>query len=235
MKNKTVNNSLYANWRAQDIVLSVMLISMTIIMLGASAVTMYSTLISSGEIAFLEQPILAIILSFLSPAAGMSIKALSMAFQNERSKAMYRKMLFILTALAIIVWIYFFSITFNGLGSELVIDDVLNSDGQSNVFTFAQLSAEILIGASLYTAWQALHDSYSPQRKTANPLIPIADKAIRDIEAELADVDNDISDQLIAITKLKAMKESFINRQLEALVMLKASYQNLNDLLGDSQ
>ena len=222
----------YQNWLLQHIVLSVMLLLSTIIMYFVSAATMYSSLLNSGNIAFLEHNALAIALSMLSPMASTTIKTFGMSFNHKESRDLFRKILNSLTVISIIYWIVQYSTTIDGMGADIVISDMLNSEG-NNAYTHAQLTCEILMGAALFCAWEALHNSYSSRKQINNPQLAILDKEISELEVQLTHATDEIAHHLNTISRLCAKRNRFINAQLEALSTQKAKYQNIKDFFGD--
>ncbi|MEP0175031.1 MAG: hypothetical protein ABJH28_10245 [Paraglaciecola sp.] len=231
----TPYQSPYNNWRIQDAVFSVLLFLGALMMLGAAGGNMYSTLINSGEIAYIEQPILAVFISCLSVCAGIAVKAIPMTFTHKESQLLYYKGLFGLTGMTIVVWIYLFASTVASTGGGFSVTDMLEQGENTNsAYTFVQILVEILLGASLFSGWQMLHDSYRPKKLKANPLIPTIDAEIAVLETTLTPINDSVQKAASKVSSIKTARNAFINRQLEALTLFKARHSAIHNLLGDN-
>jgi hypothetical protein len=224
----------YRGWRTPEILLSLLLFSATVSMLVISAINLKVILLSSGLPAFIEDETKATMISLLAPIAAISIKLLPMALEFRESKRRYQKALFVITTFVIIAWIYLTSQTFDGFG-DIAIDDILESaeTGDGGAYVMTQLLVEILMGASLFSAWQSLHDAYQPRK--INPYLIRLNKEIARLEQQAATASESVNKAKHHVETHKTQRQVFVNQQLEALALMKAKNQFMNNFFGEDK
>lgn len=211
---------------------NLILFSAPIGLMGIATVNLNSVLVSTADIAFLEAPWKAWLISALAPMASISLKCLPMAFEYPSTKRLYKKGLYSLTAIAILVWIYLVADTFQGMGGGFDVDTLLEASAQGSMtYVLVQLLTEVLMAATLFSAWQSQLDSYHP--KPVDEQVRALNKALA-VNAPLVKTAQDaVYEATDTLNALKTQRAVFINQQIEALTLQKAKHHFLNNHFGD--
>ncbi|MEM0909417.1 MAG: hypothetical protein AAGJ37_00490 [Pseudomonadota bacterium] len=218
-------------WRAPDIVMSILLLLAAIAMMMAAGLNMYSILLGSGNIVYHENKGIAIAVSALSACAGLVFKALPMTFRSAVIRQHYYTAFFSMTAITVIVWLYFLATT----AGSISIDDVLGGDNQDAIYTYLQLLVEVFLSSCLFIGWQLLFDSYQPMQQTLNPKRKLLDDEIDSLTSELKPINERIEATIHAIALYESQRGAFVQQQLDRLMLLKARHSTINQFLGEDQ
>lgn len=157
-------------WR--DWLLVALCFIIAFLVLGMSAVNVFSIIEASRIPLFLERPELAWMLSGLLPIGAFALEFLKRHFTTDRAKYRYTMLVYSLTASLLLIWIVLFALVYGNPASGMDVDALM---GQSSgnpldmILTMTQLLAELFVGASLFMAGGDLLDRHSPTRLIANP------------------------------------------------------------------
>ena len=217
----------FASWRGQDLIQLVLFGTLTLLCMALSVVNVQVNIMASQELVFIESPWKSWVIAMLAPAAATSIKMLPHIFASVSWQDKCKKVIYGLTALMSFIWIVQFSQTFDGIGAQPSLSDLLNEQGSSDYFVLVQLLAEVMIAATLFIAVQNLLDAYNPSTLKANPSRLIASEQLR-IDKSACDkafkTYQDADNKLVAH---KAARQAFINEQLSAFAIALARHQAL--------
>ena len=159
-----------ADWELPDKIMAGVGGAMAVILMIMGMVNASSLMLNSATTVFLDHPWMAMILSFLVPAASMSVKAVYDVFDTEKQRKRYAWIIYLLAFLLFVVWIILFSSTYGGLTDE--IDwafEETSSNSKGPWLTAAQLSTEIVSSAALFIFVSSIATKYSGDVFVANP------------------------------------------------------------------
>lgn len=124
----------------------------------------YANLMS--EIAFIENPWLAVTLSALMPAGATGMKFISGYFEYAKTKKRYALCVYSLTAIFMLAWSAVFAMNFNGAAGAVDWDALGEDDhGKGALLVWIQITCELLIAASIFLAIEQITHKYAPDRK----------------------------------------------------------------------
>ncbi len=205
-------------------------ISLCIVMVMSGA-NIYSNLMASGEVVFIEQPWLAICIAALAPCASASFKMMSSFFEYQSTKKKYALCVHALTLLITLAWTVSFALNFTGVGGGLDLDAMLDGDGgKGAALVWLQLVCEILVAASLFLALGEIAIKYSPFILTENPdhsNISKSLKSHKDDHDKLCEKSAELGKD---IARLEAGKEIFINDHIAELNATVSRFNSINQL-----
>jgi len=149
------------NSKDKSLFIFVLIGLLAVLLMGMSNI--YSNLMASGTVIFIEKPWLAIALSALLPTGSAALKFVTNFMAFDRSRKRYAICVNILTAIALLVWTVLFAQNFAGITGEIdwpLLDD---SDSNGALFVWIQLIAELLVGASLFLVLEDIWQSITPE------------------------------------------------------------------------
>ncbi len=157
-------------WELKDQVLFLLALILMVLVLGAGSANVFSAIMAQAQPIFLENPILAVFLACLLPGGSAAIHFLGDLLESDRSRHRYTLCILGLTIPALLTWMGLFAMNFP-IGSDDIDLDSLgeSSDPIAMVFTFSQLLAEVLCGASLALAASSIHRRYCAESFIRTP------------------------------------------------------------------
>ena len=201
----------FSSWRLKDKIVAVSSLSAAVMVLGTGSANVYSNIMSSGNVIFLEQPSLALLLSILLPAGAVAIKFVVDYFESDRSRRLYILFMYGLTVLMLLLWTVLFALSFHGVSGGLDLDALGETDHFATAFTGVQLLAEMLVGSTLFQVASDTHARYAPESYVRNPEYLEIQQALTmhgpDHEA-LRQERNATRSRLVA---LQAARQSYVN------------------------
>lgn len=217
-------------WALDDIAKLIFILPALLMTLCISFANVLANLKASGEIVFIDQPILAVFIALLAPAGSISMKFIGDIFISDSAKKCYASWLYLLTAIVFVLWIVAFSQQFHGVSSGVDLDALINGDsGKGSQLVLLQLLAEVLVAASLALAAQTILAKYYAPNRKKNPVY-IALEQRRDehlsSHTKLRDERNDTHARLV---ELRAARTAFINEYLAGYAASLARHQAAND------
>ncbi len=240
MTNNTPYRPFLAGWRTIDKI-SVFLLAVLIpTMMVISTINLQSLIENSYQPVFINAPWKAWAISLLAPCASICLDMLPKAFVLDQTKLLFKKIMHLLTAFVIVLWILLFSMTFDGfstlsIGDLASIDAVETGTQDTRLYSFIQLMAEILILACLFMGLESLFAHYQPVKKEPNPQWQTLDEKIRHRKIERKDVAKHLEQETERHTQLVNARQSFINHWLDKLTIAKAHHAAISNFFGDEK
>lgn len=192
-----------------------------------SLVNTQVTLMSSFIPALMENPWKAWLIAGIAPAITTSIKLLPAVVSRPLHKELCKKGIYLLTGICGLIWVYMFSVQFDGFSSG----NDWSSEGGSVFglsFTFFQLATEILCGASMFTAFQAVLDKYQPTVPVPNAAKGLSTEHTRQTQLACDKALKAYQDIQDRYTAHEAARQSFINEQVDAFLIALARHNDLH-------
>ncbi|NQY39354.1 MAG: hypothetical protein HRT80_04565, partial [Henriciella sp.] len=158
----------FSEWNGYDKFVVILCGVATVVLLALGATNVVATILGSGIPVFIEQPYLAWMLGALVPAAAIAIKSGYHLFHYDTSRHFYALGMFGLSVVLILIWIVLFALSFEGASAEIDWDVLAHgasgAGGETAVNrlrNIAQITAEIVIGASLFLIIDRKQATYS--------------------------------------------------------------------------
>ncbi len=218
----------FSNWGSFDQFAFVLASIALMIALVISAANVYANLINSGDPIYIEQPLIAVFISLLAPAGSIAVKFISHFFDSPRHQKRYTNGIFLLTGLSFFAWVVLFSLNYSGATSGMDWDDLGESSSKGSMLVFIQLFAEILVGGALFLAAQDIYSKYSPDIYVENIAYLNAVKKRDDHAIQHESLCEKRRSKHLALTKLKAERQAFINEKTAAFVAERSRLNALN-------
>lgn len=192
-------------------------------LLLASGVAVYSNLMNSGNMVFIQNPWIPAALSVLPAVGAFSFKLMANVMP-ERYQEPYRITINALSIFSILCWIVCFGVEFHNNGGGEI--DLTMTEAPSSHFavalTISQLLAEILCAATLFLAADAIAQKYISDQKIENPDYQALQKEYQQeskIYAELLAKRNEKEGRL---KKLQMLKDIYIKEQIASFFNISA-------------
>ncbi|MDR4468472.1 MAG: hypothetical protein MRJ68_09265 [Nitrospira sp.] len=224
-------DSSYWKWTLKDQIVFPLTILLMTLVLGAGSANVFSAIMMGGEPVFLENPTLAVMLSFLLPAGSAAIHVLGDLLERDRSRHRYTLVLLGMTATTLLAWTFLFAqnfqigasgIDWDGLGQE--------NDSTASAFTFVQLLAEMLCGSCLFLGATHIHSRYS---RDAVATSPEGEYLTREGQARQSAY-NALEEQRRGVRgrymQLQSMRLKHIGEQKSLFVSLRRRYDETNPI-----
>lgn len=194
------------------------------LMCVVSGVNVYSNIMASEEVVFLDQPWLAALISVLAPCAGLAIKFISHFFDTHKAKKQYAGVVFALTALSLLIWMILFSVQFNGVSSGFDIEAALDGAGGkgSPWLVFFQLFSEVATSAALFLAMQNIEILYTPELKRNNPEYPREVSLLNGLDKQFEAALQERDDIHKRFTVLDSQRQSSINAAIASFNAMRS-------------
>lgn len=191
----------------------------------------YANLIGSGAPVFIEKPFIAALLAAMVGSATVALKGIGLVLETARARKRYRQTIFAATALVLFAWTGVFAARFHGLSpGSLDLDAALSPAGGwlDGAFVWLQLAAEILAGASLWLAADALAARYARRRLVlCREWEELEDARVANASAQRALV-SEIADRAGRIVALNAARQAFIGEAAAEFWRLRACLADFN-------
>jgi len=218
----------FSDWAQQDQMAIIFILMALIAALVMSASNVYANLMNSGEMAYLEQPWIALMISLLAPAGSIAIKFISQAFERYSSIKRYANTIYTLTALSFVAWIGLFALNHSGVGGGFDWKTLGESSSTGSYLVFVQLLTEIMVGGALCLAAQDIALKYSPEFYRENLAYMNAIKARDEHLKGHAALTEKRNHNHIRLTQLNAERQSAINHKLADFIDLSTRFNSIN-------
>jgi hypothetical protein len=134
---------------------------------GASILTAQKNLMATGLPVFLDSPHLAWSMAALAPLSGFAVKTMIANIRNNRLRGLVTVLLYALTVVFVLLWVFLFAVHFSGLTPAPVTDGLFEEQtalnaGLATAFTMTTLVTEVLVMTVLASRLSAIADFYSP-------------------------------------------------------------------------
>ncbi|MEL6692379.1 MAG: hypothetical protein AAFQ12_05015 [Pseudomonadota bacterium] len=220
----------FKEWNGYDKLIVIMCAAAAITLLGLGASNVVATILGSGIPVFIEQPYLAWMLGALVPAAAIAIKSGYHLFHFDTSRHLYAMSMFALSVTLILIWIVLFALSFEGASAEIDWDVLAHGGGESGseaainrLRNIVQITAEIVIGASLFLTIDRKQATYSSSYSRVNPEWHLADLRVQELEEPIEELTRVANDQEARVTRMEAARASYIGEAISILRDMQSS------------
>lgn len=197
------------------------------IVLLMSATNAFSNLMSSGIPAFLDTPFLAIMLSTLPLAGGITLKFIANLLHNGHTRRFYVLGIYILSGLTLFAWTVLFAMNFHGVSSAIDFDNIGKESGFNGaLFVWVTMAAEMLIGATLFIMADSIHARYSPDYYSENLEYLEIKKTLQEHLKTHEALRNDRNAKHARLKELDSEKNAYINIKLVAFMKKYEQFKN---------
>ncbi len=232
-KNGSSNKITFAQWDLKDRIVFVLCLMGVLCLLPAASFNVFASIMAQSMPVFINQPWLAVGLSFLLPSGSLAIHSLGDLLHSDRARYRYMLGTLSITAVVLLAWVTLFSDNFPIAAGAVVIEMPELQSGASSTgpaFTFTQLAGEMLAGASLFLVVGHVLRKYTPEsvirvpeiiqlaqeKATLRAVCEAAQKRRRDAHADKAQID--------------AGKQCFITEQVALFQSLRRRWDDSNPL-----
>lgn len=169
----------FRQWTMQDQVTFFASLVFMVIVLSAGAGNVFSAIQAEAIPVFLENPVLAVLLSCLLPSGSVALHSFAEFLETDRKRHQYNKLIATLAFVFLTIWAFAFGLNFQ-IGDDTLYAAPLNeaSDKTSVVFTIVQLMAELFCGTSLALIATHIHRRYTKDSTVPNPEAETLDRQI---------------------------------------------------------
>lgn len=220
----------FSKWRPIDKVIVILSLSAAVVVLAMGAANVYVNILGSGNPVFIENWVLAFIISLLLPASSLAMEFVSKRLESDRSKAIYNKSFYALMVIALLSWTVLFSLNFHGLSQAIDLDDLEESNSASSALTWIQLLAEMLVGFVFCHEASDTCSKYAPNAYIRSPEFIEADSALK-VHAQSND---EIKERLNAarglVMELTSSCQLFINEMVALYLSMRGRFDDTNPL-----
>ncbi len=171
--------STFRQWTMQDQVTFCASLVFMVIVLSAGAGNVFSAIQAEAIPVFLENPVLAVLLSCLLPSGSVALHSFAEFLETDRRRHQYNQLIAALTFVFLTIWAFAFGLNFQ-IGDDTLYAAPLNEsvDKTSVVFTIVQLMAELFCGTSLALIATHIHRRYTKDITVPNPEAETLDRQI---------------------------------------------------------
>ena len=220
------NKISFSDWLLRDQVSGLLLASSALIILGTGSVNVFVNIVSTGLLVFLENPFLALLMSFLLPAGAFSLKSFRDTLEEDRSRKRYTQFIFIGAITSLLFWVFQFAIHFSGITAEINLDNLGESDGSGSVMVAAQLLAELLVSVSLYFAATDISVRYAPDPRVPNPEHIALQDDLQNHRHEHDKLTEELGGMRGRLKQLESKREAFTNKVVSKYTSLRIQYDS---------
>jgi len=191
--------------------------------MGASNI--YSNLMASGTIVFLEKQYLAIFISALLPTGSIALKYASNFMRLDSSRRRYAQCVYTCTILSLLAWTILFSMNFSGVSGGLDIDALLDDSGSENLLVWIQIMAELLVGSALFLVIEDIMLKYNPEVVDVNPKYTQLQKKYASLKQENIDLEDLCAKKTGRLREVEKNRERYIEERVERFRNLVSHFQ----------
>jgi hypothetical protein len=185
-------------------------------LLAMASLNVFSNLMNSGSMMFLDHPWIAASLSVLPAIATFSVKYLGQLLPDKVKKH-YGLALHGAAVVSLLIWVVTFAFQFhNNAGGELNLDMVAASTAPdfAVAYTIAQLLTEILVAACLFTACEDIYQKYASEELVENPSYTLAHQQYLEAKNHLHQLQEKLKADSGELKKLIAKRKIFVSENI---------------------
>jgi fumarate reductase subunit D len=217
-------------WSLEDISKLAFIIPALLLMLCTSFANVLANLKASGEVVFVEQPMLAVFIALLAPLGSITMKFIGDIFTSDRAKRRYTTWLYLMTAIVFVLWMVAFAQQFHGVTAGMDWGEMLEGDrSKGSALVLLQLLAEVLVAASLAQAAQTIFSKCYITIPKKNPTYIALEQRRDEHLVEHRKLRDERNDTHARLVELRAKRQAAINDYLAEYAALVARYQAAND------
>ncbi len=224
---KGKNNKVsFRDWSNEDKFSFLILVFSMLVILWVGGANVYSNILATGLPVFLDNPFLALLLSFLFPAGTFSLKFLRDTLEEDCSRKRYTRFTFFAAIIFLLFWVFQFSIHFPGISNEIDLDNLGESNGSGSVMVGAQLMAELLVSVTLYFAASGISCRYAPDSLVPNPEHIAIDEVLKNHRHEHELLSKELGSKRGRMKQLESKRQAYTNKVVSKYTSLKLKYDN---------
>jgi hypothetical protein len=192
------------------------------LLLAMASLNVFSNLMNSGSMVFMEHPWIAASLSVLPAASSFSVKYLGQLLP-EKYRKHYSLILHGMAVMSLLVWCLTFGYQFhNNAGGEFNLD-VGNSSAAPDfgvAYTIAQLLTEVLVSACLFVTVEDIYQKYANDTLVENPTYTVALQHYQEAKNRLKDLQDKRKANLGELKTLNAKRNIFVSENMATFLNL---------------
>lgn len=219
-------------WTTQDQVTFCASLIFMVIVLSAGAGNVFSAIQAEAIPVFLENPVLAVLLSCLLPSGSVALHSFAEFLETDRRRHQYNKLIAALTFVFLTIWAFAFGLNFQ-IGDDTLYAAPLNEsvDKTSVVFTIVQLMAELFCGTSLALIATHIHRRYTKDITIPNPESETLDRQIAQAKARYEPVQ--VRQRAWGrLAQLKAMRALHISERKAWFIAFRRRCEELKKMIS---
>lgn len=207
-------------------------LGITVTTLGA--INIYTVIISSGTPVFIENPIMAMMISGLLPIGSTSLKFFSVYLPHDRAKKIYTITIYILSTILLLLWIILFGLTFKSSANGIDWNDFSNTKDNSitegTYLTIVQLLAEMFVGTTLFIVAGDICSQYMQKGIQPNPMYEEHKKNHEKIKNNHDNYSKIFKEKKSEIEFFRLNRKAYINKQLIEYIRSSARINGIDNL-----
>lgn len=158
----TLNETTFRHWSLKDQVMAIFCLVAVVLVMGAGMTNIYTNILASGSVVFLERPWLAVMISLLLPVSCSVSKFFADMIETDRAHRRYTRTVFSLTLVVSLVWIILFAQVYEGPAATMDLEAFGETNHIAGWLTGCQLLLEALAGSALFLMLGDIHAKYAP-------------------------------------------------------------------------
>ncbi len=192
----------------------------------AGGITVYVNLMASGNIEFIENPLIPAIMSTLVIGGSIALKVLGNQLPINRPQQIYKTTISAISALAFGTWAVLFAVNFS-LSDGIDLDSMEGSS-ISALYTAVHLLAEVSIAAALLINADHIAQNYNPRISLRNwKYDDLKKKLIGHIKAH-AELEKKCNKKHGCLKELLSKRQAYINAKSAAFTNMHTRYAQSN-------
>ena len=203
-----------------------------VFVVSAGAGNVFSAIQAEAIPVFLENPVLAVLLSCLLPSGSVALHSFAEFLETDRRRHQYNKLIAALTFVFLTIWAFAFGLNFQ-IGDDTLYAAPLNEsvDKTSVVFTIVQLMAELFCGTSLALIATHIHRRYTKDITIPNPESETLDRQIAQAKARYEPVQ--VRQRAWGrLAQLKAMRALHISERKAWFIAFRRRCEELKKMIS---
>lgn len=232
-KTGSSNKIPFVQWDLNDLIVFVLCLAGLLCLLPAASFNVYAAIMAQGIPVFLDNPWLAVGLSFLLPVGSLSIHSLGDLLPTDRARYRYMLGTLSVTAVVLLAWVTLFSENFPIAAGAMpfeIFEQQSTASSTGPAFTFTQLAGEMLAGASLFLVVGHVLRKYTPETVIRVPeMIQLAQEKAT-LRAVYESVQKRLRDAHALQKRMEACKQCFILEQIARFQALRRRWDDTNPL-----
>lgn len=222
----------FGQWTVHDrLIFSASLILMVVVLVAGSC-NIFASIQAAAIPVFLEQPLLAVLLSCVLPTGSFSLHAVAEFLGSDRARAQYARVFAVLTGALLLIWAVSFGLNFQLSGTTLDFSTLGESANQTPVvFSIVQLLAEMCSGTTLALIATRIHTRYSKETIIPNPEAEELDQRMAQVRAR-AEPAQERQRLWGRLVQLRAMRTLHISEQAALFHAMRTRFDETNPVVA---
>lgn len=192
------------------------------LLLAMASLNVFSNLMNSGSMVFIEHPWIAASLSVLPAVSSFSVKYFGQLLPEKYHKH-YSLILHGMAVISLLVWCLTFGYQFhNNAGGEFDLDAVGTSAAPDFgvAYTISQLLTEVLVSACLFVTVEDIYQKYANDTLVENPTYTVVLQHYQEAKNTLKELQNKRKADLGELKTLNAKRKIFVSENMATFLNL---------------